>query len=413
MKSITGRWHLESWLTFLLVYMLSLANGTFAQDEEPLPKKSVRRVVEKVVPAMKLHDQTAFLNASMPLFKTLKPEQVEAVDALCIEHGTDPATEWFTELVLSSHYQGIDLSPVISSLSMSMVTLDGVVDRIAEFEESTADHFIMQEPLEVPSDFLKSEQVFWSLHVLHKEFENASRDLEFARALVKKHKKKLQRKFKDKNYPEQLVAIQERVQQQYDAIKERVADLRLKRFESAHETLIDPSNQNDFELLLTSSMALEQDGHALVAFLDGNDSITRESLAVAGLLEQVNEKMDSGMEAAGDIAVKARLFRIGLQYWERGRFGAGTLANGLVKGANATKSTEMMELLLMPKTRDKPISSFLPEEETIVGHDRRHYKTWAAEYRSVTVVEGGTENYSRSKVTARSNPTVTKTKQFW
>ena len=266
----------------------------------------------------------------------------------------------------------------------------------------------MRDPLEVPSEFLESEHLFWNMHVLHNEFENISRDLEFARALVKKHKKKLERRDADKNYPEQLDTIEQLVKQQYKVIKERVADLRLQRFKSAHQALVDPSNKDDFELMLTSSMALEQDGQVLSQFLNGNDSIERESLAVPGLLEQINEMAVSGKQSAGDVAVKAKKLRNGLHYWVRGRFGAGPLANGLVKSPKAMKSAEAMKALLMPKVRNKPISNFLSDEESLAGYDRRHYKTWAAEYRPVTVVRGKTETSSSSKVVGRSSSTDTR-----
>ena len=403
MKTKTGRRQLVVGLAFLLVCALILPDVSFAQDKKPLRKKTVQQVVKQMIPAIKLHDQTAFLNTCMPLFKSLKPNQIEEVDELCREHGATPATEWFTELVLSNHHQGIDLSRVTSSTGMAAVTLDGVIQRINEFEGLTAEHSIMQEPLEVPSDFLESEQLFWSLHVLHNEFDNISRDLQFARALAKKHRQKLLRRAEDKNYPEQLDAIEERVKQQYKTIKERVADLRLQRFKSAHQALAEPSNKDDFELMLTSAMALEQDGQVLNNFLTGNDAINRASLAVPELLAQIKEMMTSGKKSAGDVAVKANSFRNGLHYWVRGRFGAGPLANGLVKSPNSTRSVESMKALIMPKVRDKPISNFLPEEESIAGYDRRHYKTWAAEYRPAKVVRGRTDYGSSSQVTRSSS----------
>ena len=142
MKTKTGRSQFVVWLSFLLVYALTLADVSFAQDNEPLRKKTVRQVEQQIVPAIKSHNQPAFLNACMPLFKSLKPDQVEAVDELCREHGAVPATQWFAELVLSNYHQGIDLARVTSNLGMSAVTLDGVLEHISEFEgfDSRAPH---------------------------------------------------------------------------------------------------------------------------------------------------------------------------------------------------------------------------------------------------------------------------------
>ena len=382
------------WLSFLMAYALTLTDVSFAQDKVPLQKKTVRQVVELIVPAIKSQNQNAFLNASMPLFESLKPDELEAVDDLCREHGVTPASQWFTELVLSNYHQGIAPSRVTSDLNMAKVTLNGVLERLKEFEELSAEHFVMQDPLEVPADFQESEEFFWELHVLHNEFENAGRDLGFARVLVSMHEKNLRRKDEGKIYTEQLSAIEERVQKMYEVIEERAADLRLERFETAHGTLTEPSNKDDFELMLTSSMALEQDGQVLIGFLTDNNSIVSQSLTEPGLLERVNEMLVSGRDAAGDVATKANLFRNGLHYWVRGRFGAGPVIDGLVKAPGSTSSPQAMEALLMPKIRNKPISNFLSEEESIPGHDRRHYVTWGAEYRGVSEKAGETKTIS-------------------
>ena len=401
------------WLSFLMAYALTLADVSFAQDKVPLQKKTVRQVVEQIVPAIKSQNQNVFLNASMPLFESLKPDELEAVDDLCREHGVTPARQWFTELVLSNYHQGIAPSRVTSDLNMAKVTLNGVIERLTEFEELTAEHFVMQDPLEVPADFQESEEFFWELHVLHNEFENASRDLGFARVLVSMHEKKLRRKDEGKTYTEQLTAIEERVQKMYEVIEERAADLRLERFETAHKTLTEPSNKGDFELMLTSSMALEQDGQVLIGFLTDNNSIVSQSLTEPGLLERVNEMLVSGRDAAGDVATKANLFRNGLHYWVRGRFGAGPIAAGLVKSPNSIDSPQAMEALFMPKIRNKPISNFLSDEESIPGFDRRHFVTWGAEYRPATIVGGTSERTeSESKVTSVRRGGSVQSQQF-
>ena len=393
------------WLSLLFAYAFTLADFSFAQDNRPLRKKTVRQVVEQIVPAIESQDQISFLNASMPLFQSLKPSEIEAVDELCREHGVTPASQWFTELVLSNYHQGIAPSRVTSDLDMAKVTLNGVIQRLISFEESSAEHFVLQDPLELPSDFQESEQLFWNLHVLHNEFENASRDLEFARALVSMHEKKLRRKNEGEKYSEQLSAIEERVNKKYELIEERAAELRRQRFESAYQALVEPTNEDDFELMLTSSMALEQDGQVLIGFLTDNDSISSESLAEPGLLDRINEMIVSGRQHAGDVATKSNLLRNGLHYWVRGRFGAGPITNGLVKAPSSTSSPEAMEALFMPKIRNKPISNFLSEEESTPGHDRRHYATWAAEYRAVSEVSGETDTSNSYRVTTQSSNT--------
>ena len=100
----------------------------------------------------------------------------------------------------------------------------------------------------------------------------------------------------------------------------------------------------------------------------------------------------------------------GLHYWVRGRYGAGSLTGGLVKATNATDSISSMELLSMPKLRDKPISSYHSEEETTPGYDRRHHYTWAAEYRPARTVQGKTTSSSVSNTTNSSGSVRSETR---
>ena len=99
-------------------------------------------------------------------------------------------------------------------------------------------------------------------------------------------------------------------------------------------------NKDNFELMLTSAMALEQDGQVLAKFFEDNDSISRESLLDINLPGEIAGMLNSGREAGGEVTKKANLFRNGLHYWVRGRYGAGPLTGGLVKASNATSSVK-------------------------------------------------------------------------
>lgn len=436
---------LTSGVRFLVLGIICtflLTGLSAAQEKKPLPGKITRQLIQQIIPAIKAKDEIAFLNASMPLIKSLNPDRMDAVDELCQQHGVQTVREWFTDLVISKSEQGIDPARATSNAKMANLIFEGILERLNAFEERAANHVIMQDPLEVPAGFKESEELFWNVHVLHNEFEGVSRKIQFGRTLLEQHQKRLRRENKGEQLAAALTETETRLKQQYKSIDERAAELRLKRFEAAHKALTDPASSNDFELMLTSSMVLEQDGSVLDSFLKNNPSISRESLQAPELAARIKSMMASGQAAAGDVAEKANLFRNGLHYWVRGRYGSGPAVNGLVKSPGSTGSLEAMETLYMPRVRNKPIrgfsldnssdtaiaktytaggdsksdssesdssgSDFLEDStesesaqndsiESTPGVDRRHYYTWAAEYRPARVLPGSRSTTSSRK----------------
>ena len=399
------------WLLLMAVLSMSWSHLSLAQNADvdakeakPLSKK-VLQVVEKIIPTIRQRSENEFLELSMPLIKSSKPEQLEVIDQMCLDRGVDTVSEWFTELVVDKALQGIDPVRATKSRQMARVVLFGVANDLEEFEQSLAGHVVMQSPQEVPADFQASEKLFWDIHVLHNEFSNHSKKLQFANALLKRHSKALKRQDDSKALFQRFAEIESRLEEKYKDIDERAAELRLQRFKVAHQTLTDDENEDNFELMLTSAMALEQDGRVLATFFKDNDSISRESLLADNLSDEISSMLKSGREAGGEVTKKANLFRNGLHYWVRGRYGAGPSTGGLVKAPNATDSISSMELLSMPKLRDKPISSYHSEEETSPGYDRRHHYTWAAERRSARVVKGRElSSNSISRTTTTTGP---------
>ena len=401
------------WLLLMTVLSMSWSHLSLAQDADagaekvkPLSKKMLR-TVEKIIPTIRHRNENEFLELSMPLIKSTKPEQLEVIDQMCSDRGVTTVSEWFTELVVDKVLQGIDPVRATSNRQMARVVLFGVADGLEEFEQSLTRYVVMQSPQEVPSGFQESEKLFWDIYVLHNEFDNNSKKLQFANAILKRHGKALKRQGGEA-LVQRFAEIKSRLEEKYKDIDERAAELRLQRFKVAHQVLTAEENKDNFELMLTSAMALEQDGQVLAKFFEDNDSISRESLLDINLPGEIAGMLNSGREAGGEVTKKANLFRNGLHYWVRGRYGAGPLTGGLVKASNATSSVKAMELLLMPKLRDKPISSYHSEEETSPGYARRHHYTWAAERRAVRVVGGRTTSStisSASRTTASSSAT--------
>ena len=397
------------WLLLMAVLTMSWSQLSLAQDADadaekakPLSKK-VLQAVDKIIPTIRHRDENEFLRLSMPLIKSSKPEQLEVIDQMCLDHGVTKVTDWFAELVVDKALQGIDPARATKNRQMARVVLFGVADDLEEFEQSIGEHVVMKSPLEVPADFQESEKLFWDIHVLHNKFENNSQKLQLANTMLKRHGKALKRQGDGEALTQRFAEIKSRLEEKYKDIDERAAELRLQRFKVSHQVLTAAENKDNFELMLTSAMALEQDGRVLTEFFKDNDSISQKSLSDSNLPDEISSMLASGRKAGGEVAKKANLFRNGLHYWVRGRYGAGPLTGGLVKAPNAISSIKAMELLLMPTLRDKPISGYHSEEDTSPGYDRRHHYTWAAERRPARIVQGSSTSTTTTRTTSGSS----------
>lgn len=399
------------------------AEETQAQEDKPsisdrpaqpvrVPRNVTRQLVDIIVPAMQAGDDVAFLNAAMPLISKIKPQVLGALDDLSIEHGVQPIQSRFVDLVLQRAEQGDAPTRVVSDLQTSRIVFDGLVSKLNKFAESFLSHDVMSDPLEVPSGFQESERLFWDLHVLDNEFQNVIRSISLGQTILSRHENTLKRAGEWQQLATDLTEANIDLMVNYSRFKERAAALRLQRFEEAHNVLVNDTSA-EFELNLTSAMELEQDASVLLAFLQDNSAnLTIESLRAEGLETRIQTMLSKGREAAGDIATKANLFRNGLRYWARGRYGSGPEVFGLVKSRQAMNSVEAMEALYMPRERKLPISNYHSEETSVPGYDRRHYYTWAAEYRPIIGRTGGTTRTSKRSTTQYGPTSNTNRQQF-
>lgn len=360
------------------------AAGLETAERPVLPRKAARQVKEHVIPALKAENNDAFLTATVPLFSSLTKEQLEQIDSLCREQNLAPAQGTFEDLTIGHAMDRAMPQPILTNANLSHIMLQGLLRHVDEFIEKTPEHKVMQDPLVVPPTFVESEKLFWDIHVLHNQFSNTQKKLQMAQSLLARHHKRWRKDDEGKRLSKRINDLNTRLTQNYLDISERSADLRLQRFQSSFAVLNEESNHDDFDKMLTSTMSLQLDGSLLLQFLSQQDpeAISRPSLN-KGLQEEIASHLDSGQKAAGEIATKAHLLRNGLHYWVRGRYGAGPLVQGLVKVPAALKSENAMAALYMPIVRDKPISKYHDENESISGFERRHYYTWAAEYRPI------------------------------
>ena len=128
-------------------------------------------------------------------------------------------------------------------------------------------------------------------------------------------------------------------------------------------------------------MCQERDGQVLIEYLSKTPFPSRRALQQPALADTIQETLDDSHKKNGELAAKAQLFRNGLYYWQRGRYGNGPLKLGMLKHKQAMNTPFQMEALYMPLERPWPISAYHEPTESTDGYERRHLYTWAAEYR--------------------------------
>lgn len=356
-----------------------------AQDDSPevkLKGKTKKALNEVLMPAMAADNQLVFLNNFIPMINGTDASTLAAIDDYCQRESGKSIREYFVNLMLAYAQQGVAPDQVIKNPTIAGYIVSGLISRVDEIGQAAEQHACMDDSLTVPADWKASEQLFWDIHVLGNELDNASRLLEFGDAIVELNDSRLRRSDEGKKIKAKLANAGRRFENSRNCVEERFAELRLQRFEASFETL---KKQGDFKTMLTSATSLELDGETLLAFLEnvGERDFQNDALDQEGLVDTIKKKLTDGRKLAGDVGLKAGLFRNGLHYWLRGRYGEGPMAFGLLKHPDATSSRYAMEALWMPKERPNVIQNYYPSEETSRGYERRHYYTWRLENRDV------------------------------
>jgi len=127
------------WLLLLAILSVSCSQLSLAQDADVDAKevnalsKKVLRTVDKIVPTIRHRNENEFLELCMPLIKSSTPEQLKAIDVMCLDRGVTTVSEWFKELVVGKALQGFSPVRAIKNRQMTRVVLFGVADDLEDY----------------------------------------------------------------------------------------------------------------------------------------------------------------------------------------------------------------------------------------------------------------------------------------
>lgn len=386
-----------------------------APNPAPIPtdlsRSILKRIDEVVLPALKEDRHFDFLAAMSDLVSKLDKKALTSIEEYVQAQGLS-IRDHFVDLLV----QGIEQQEQIPVPDLKIDVVEyinsGLRKRIAAELEQLNAHPVMQPTPELPPTWRECEQLFWEVHVWKNRMQNVARLAEFGLLIQNKLLGRAQKRqdIPTVNRLQPTIISANKVQQQTHAMLEGEAMLRIAELEKAEKTL---RESNDFEERIAAAFALELHGHFLDELFSNYPagSFARPQLNQADLRDRCDDLLASGRTAGEEVIEKALLLRRGAHWWLRGRYGAGPLAEGLLKTKQAMQSEDAMFGLYMPKKRPDPIVVFTTENTISPGYDRRHYYTWAVEKRDL--VRSATTTVGPSTSSTKHKPGPKSQNQFW
>lgn len=237
-----------------------------------------------------------------------------------------------------------------------------------------------------PKDYSEYESLFWDMHVFRNRFTNEVSTSNSSAELIANRGRRLEsvkvsderRKIIEFDFLGRVAQLNRILQD----LEEREAFLRIFRLQDTI-SLIGVANSEKEKFTFAYNM--ESDVTFLEDFFKRYSGVemTREDLNDDSLLQEISAEALGIREKYADKIHKGKLLFIGLHWWFRGRYGAGPMANGLLKAPNAHMNEEMLFPLAMPTATPAPNDPY--EADYRVPHyERRHHYTWQVQQESVT-----------------------------
>ena len=320
----------------------------------------------------------------------------------------------YVDLKLRAIEQGIPHELAGKRSGAILLLVRELAERVQDQLEELNAHALMQDPLALPESWKERDAMFWDAHVFENRMLNAlklsrygySRAAEFVkRANHKKQAEEIKRVKVIETLPFEVECFQK-------ALMEREAELRIEDLRDAVATL---KNEQDFEQRLHAAFALQTDEENLSDFFRNRQpgSFDRAKLNAPNITAEITKLVNEGREAGKDVIEKAMLLRMGAHWWLRGRYGAGPMARGLLKGPNAVNSHDEMFGLYMPAKRPQAIGTYSKEEGYAPGYDRRHYYTWYVGNPDSSFQKRSDQVESSTKINSVSTTDVSQNQAFW
>ena len=387
-----------------------------ARPSVEIPKNLAHILNAQVIPALRTDETSAFLESMTKLLVRATPEQLNEMEAIAQTLGIDSLKHAFGERVLNALEQG-DLFELDRDLRLPIVVYinDYLIERVQADLRKIGEHAVMTPGFSISADWREMEQLFWEVHVIKNQLANLDRIVHYFATFDRVPLKRAKRKKDERAVAllESAVLLPEQLHAVYSRLLENEAILRIEELTYAADTL---RQSEDFETRLLAAFSLETSAFELKAFFANNDNDAATGNAILNapdLSKRLTNLLEQGRKYGKEVIEKSILLKIGAHWWLRGRYGSAPMAKGLLKFPNAVQSEQAMFGLYMPKERPRPILEPTKFDDRFPRYARRHYYTWAVEYRDM-VFTSNSKKTDRS--THSSTPTISgisNTSCFW
>jgi len=420
----------------IAVALLGVAAGSFAAEptkpaRNPLTKPQREALDADVLPAIEQQSDAAVVTSLSPLVARINDAQLAAIDEYLVEKKHPPVAELLSAARIRLVEQNLQAQAPPPKARELALTLRGLKTRLDEVLALYHTEPAFDDKTPAPKDLTAYEARFWDLHVLEQRILAAGRMAKFAQQLVEESRKQVFKAFTaadkealdaDFNLSWSNLASMSR------ELAERTMALRVKRLEHAARVI----GGSDLKEKFLAAFVIDLDGELLASFFKqlhrepapaataaavdtaaptAGDIVYCKPLAEPSLPTRIEQLRDSGRQTAGEaFLTKSRQLFTGLHWWYRGRYGAGSEGNGLLKSKQALASPEAMFGLYMPIETPRPTDpTKLGPQVPLV--DRRHHYLWQFETRSISVSLGLSSEHVSS---ASGNVTsITTMRQFY
>lgn len=399
----------------LFAQRAKLPRGRRAADPNAPPvlnPQVMKTMRTQLVPAFFRGDRNALLETLAALLPRLNEAERKEFNLHLTTFQVPPVEQILMETRLGMVVQRASKGVKPPARGELLILIPELQKRIQETIAAARSHPGLQEALPRQRDFVDYERLFWKIHVLEQQLENARRLADFGNAQASRAKRFARRGKADERRLLRTSFAQ--ADRQLDSLqkdlRERKLELRVQRLELAHQML---KASEDLRERLDAAFVSSQDGRLLSAFFATRKKsrertgslpeLRRERLRDPELPETVKRLTSESAEAAGDLVEKGNLLYVGIHWWLRGRYGRGTEGGGLLKSRQALQTPNGLFPLFMPA------EIYAPDKEqttpTQPQIDRRHHYVWAFEPRRI-VREEFSDNYRTKNKTATSKTTL-------
>ncbi len=398
MARVSTSWLCGCWLAVAASFVVAAAVPAPIRGAD-LTKQQVQLLEEVVLPAYQQGDAVMVVRTISPQIPRWTTAHFLAADEWLAQRAAPRLRDVVGQARVRIAEQNLAVElprPAAREVAWTMETVSGRVrDTLARGTMLTA----TDGSTPLPDSLKLFEELFWKLHVLENELDNAQRLAEFG-AQLRIQSARLSTRGLEAGETQFLTTdfakLQNDVKQLRDNLKRREAELRVDRLALADQVL---TNSQDLKERFRAAFALDLDGYVLEGVLGWNQQKTAKPAsdqqrplplnlspeARAVLTDRAQKHLAHGREMAGEeFIAKSRALFTGLHWWLRGRYGAGPDGYGLLKHRAALASPQAQFALYMPAETPRPIHP-LAQGQAVPLVDRRHHYLWQFETRDVVV----------------------------